>query len=219
MDCGFSETRNSYGTVSSPYWGEAFLIGGGPSLRGFDFELLRRRTTVAVNDAALHLPWATALFSLDQTWVSKREREIRAFAGEKFLAPPESLVGRIDGVTYLRRCHDPGLSTDPSSICLGGNSGYGALNLAYLKRAKRIVLLGFDLSTENGRNWHVGYQWNTSPRCHHFDGWARHFAEAAVILKREGVEVVNASADSVIDCFPKIPLKVLVEQLQGDYDG
>ena len=195
-----------YGKICGPPWDEVFLIGGGPSLRGFDFEKLRGRTTLAINDAVLHIPWATALFSLDVNWARNRATVIQEFSGEKYLALPED-GPEIPGVVYLQRSRSPGLSTDPSRVCMGGNSGYGALNVAYLKGAKRIVLLGYDFRTIRGeKHWHAGYFWDRSSSMQYFADWARNFDDAAVQLRKAGVEVLNASLESLISAFPKIRL-------------
>ena len=210
------ETGRRYGSVSEPWWSEAFLIGGGPSLRGFDFGLLRSRTTAAVNDAVLYLPWATALFSLDVQWIQNRRQEITGFAGEKFLAPPENDEPGLPGVVYLRRARYPGLSNNPTQLCLGGNSGYAALNLAYLKRARVIALLGYDFCIDGGsHHWHEGYRWAPSSGQHHLQEWAREFEVAAKLLQADGVRVINVGLGSRIEAFERMSLPDLVALLRG----
>jgi len=49
-----------------------------------------------------------------------------------------------------RRIDISNLSDDPGAICSGGSSGFGAVNLAWLKRSRRMILLGFDYDTEKG---------------------------------------------------------------------
>lgn len=205
-------TRNGFGRVAGPDWPEVYLIGGGPSLRGFDLSLLRGRTCVAINDAILHAPWAAALFSLDQVWIANRKAEIEAFAGERYLAVPDDYDfdhGPV-GVTFLRRCRGmTGLSTDPEKLYLGGgNSGFGALNLAFLKRARRIILLGYDYCYGR-QHWHQGYKWANNGGDRVLEGWARQFDHTAPQLTARHVLVLNASPDSRITVFPTIPLSSL----------
>src|SRR5437867_3413931 len=94
---------NNFGTVCAPSWDEAFLIGGGPSLRGFDLNRLRGRTVIAINDALFHIPFQpTAIFSADSSWIHRCREEIEKFKGEKYLALSE-IASPIPGVTYLEK--------------------------------------------------------------------------------------------------------------------
>lgn len=199
----------SFGSVSGKPWGEVFLIGGGPSLRGFDFECLRGRVLVAVNDAAVHVPFASALFSMDASWIRNRREMVDEFAGEKYLAvAPDFHFANGPVACYLKRDRQGrGLSTNPGVIHLGGgNSGYGALNLAVLKGATRIVLLGYDLTGPN-QHWHSGYSWADALSSDSlYQRWAEQFDLAATELRQRGVRVVNASPISRITAFRKVPL-------------
>ena len=49
------------------------------------------------------------------------------------------------GINQLKSVAQPGLSRTQGVIHQGKNSGYQALNLAYLLGAKRILLLGYDM--------------------------------------------------------------------------
>jgi len=208
-----SATRGSFGSVSPPHWqGETvYLIGGGPSLKGFDLTRLQGKTTVAVNDAVLHAPWATALFSLDRKWMLERRAAIESFTGEKYLAVAEdfNFDNAIPGVTYLLRCRNlRGLSTSPGRIYMGGgNSGYGAFNLAFLKRASRIILLGYDYC-QAGQHWFPGYPWqrkNGSGQMYRH--WAEQFDWCREQLRWAEVEVLNVSPISLIKTFQKVGLE------------
>ena len=44
---------------------EVFIIGGGPSLKGFDFARLKDKTCVAVNLSFRYVPWAKLVVFLD----------------------------------------------------------------------------------------------------------------------------------------------------------
>jgi hypothetical protein len=193
-----------------------FLIGGGPSLRGMPLDLLARRATIAINDVGVHVPWATALFSLDPDWIVHRRSFVAAFKGERYLAAPAHIPRDIPGVTYMDRMEAVGLSDDPRTIHNGGTSGYGALNLAYLKGAKFIVLLGYDYCTVDGRrHWYDGEtssSWDQAV----LDQWAAAFRSTTAQLRAKGVTVVNASPISRVDAFPKLSLEWLFRALEND---
>lgn len=48
-----------------------FIVGGGPSLQGFDYNLLRDKHVIAVNQAIFKLPNAQHFVTMDYTWLQK----------------------------------------------------------------------------------------------------------------------------------------------------
>jgi len=88
-----------------------------------------------------------------------------------------------------------------------GTSGYAALNVAFLKRATHIALLGFDMY---GGYWHRAYNHLGGPRISEMsDVWSAAFEPAARQLENAGVIVTNYSPDSRITAFPKATLEQL----------
>ena len=93
-------------------------------------------------------------------------------------------------------------------IYRGATSGYAALNVAALKRARRIVLLGYDYGLIDGRHhYHDAYPWHHSANDQSMPVWARQFNSAAQACRELGIEVVNASPSSAIDAFPKMSIE------------
>lgn len=91
----------------------------------------------------------------------------------------------------------------------GGNSGFGAFNLAVQLGFKRIVLLGYDLHASH-EHWHAGYSWGGKANK---DGlyrhWADQYADTVLQLQGLGVSVYNASKTSMIQVFHKVSLDSL----------
>jgi hypothetical protein len=109
----------------------------------------------------------------------------------------------INGATVVTRRLTNKLSDKPDSIITCGTSGYGALNVAYLKRARRILLLGYDYD-HTGTHHHPDYEWRKTPKragCWEF--WARFYDSTRAQLDAAKVEVFNASPKSAIKTFPK----------------
>ena len=154
---------------------------------------------LCVNDAILNMTGsgagallAAAVFSLDPRWVSRRRDFLEGFRGEKYLAVPCETFppcGGISGAVYLQRSHARGLSDDPEAVCTGGHSGYGALGIAYTKRARRVFLIGYDLNPVRGRKDLYRF-------------WADNYWNALPQLQARGVEVFNCNRGSAIDAFP-----------------
>ena len=199
----------TFGEVHAPWWDgkDVYVVGGGPSLRGCDLNRLSDRGYVLGVNRAADFVECDATFTQDRTliwnWSAWLERE--ALDGEVYLAVDPSHDGiPIPGATYLKRRRtvlrtSSGLSADPSEVANGLNSGYGALNLAVLKRAQRIFLLGFDL--DRAGNFHAGYPWSNRSSERNFADWADKFRFAAAALP-DGVEVFNANPESRVRAFP-----------------
>ena len=57
----------SYWSIPPEWTGEtAFLLGGGPSLKGFNAECLRGRRVIAINNSWELAPWADVLYFCDE---------------------------------------------------------------------------------------------------------------------------------------------------------
>lgn len=85
----------------------------------------------------------------------------------------------------------------------GPNSGYCALNLAYILRPEVLYLYGFDHS---GGHFHPEYEWTqrgegsrNGPR--KFQEWASYCDTAAAMFKAAGVNVINTNRNSLIRSF------------------
>jgi len=99
-----------------------------------------------------------------------------------------------------------GLTTDPEAICNGHNSGSAALNVAVHLGATRIVLLGYDMGIDGKGRRHffdAGATTCTSP----FDKFRKLTATMVEPLKALGVEVINCSRKTRLECFPCQPLR------------
>jgi len=207
-----------FGCITEHFDQPVYIIGGGTSIKGFNFGRLEGQGyRLGVNKTAF---WTKCdgMFSLDQHFVRMHRSDIEEFAksgGDVWLAVPTNEDGHkpIEGATYLIRDRNKGLSADPKRI-FGVNSGYGALNIAFLKRAPSVALLGLDMqySKSGETHCHEGYSWhNTKSHEWMCRFWSRSFNEAAIQCREAGVEVINFVGDpeSKITAFPKAPLSDL----------
>jgi hypothetical protein len=200
-----------FGEVTAPWWSDktVFLIGGGASLLGFDLKrLCGLGHLCGVNQSMLSLPVAAGV-SVDHRFVKERRVEITEFAkttqlylclGNVFWRILDPVPGAINLLDEFK----PGLSVRPTTLRRGSTSGYSALNLAVLKRAKRIVLLGYDYGVIDGHHhYHDAYPWHVV-KDQNWSTWAKAFDAAATQCRDLGIEVINASPRSAIECFPKM---------------
>ena len=147
-----------------------FVVAGGPSLRGFDFERLRGRgRVIAINRAFEFIPWADMLFFMDHTFYQfvhkdpERLAKWESFRGYRvFLNMMGRLVPDCNSVKAIGRS---GVSHSHSKgLYHGNNSGFGALQMALALGCRPIYLLGYDMLDEGKANktdaqthWHSGY--------------------------------------------------------------
>lgn len=197
--------------VPDAAWETTYIVAGGPSLVGEDLTKLEGRTVLVVNDAVRHLPKATAAFSADRNWAMRRLPDLRSFKGEKYLAIGYEIPDPT--IHNLRKSREPGLSSDPGVIC-SCSSGYGALNVAFLKGAKKIFLLGFDY-TQGGRHWYPE-RGTRGINGIGFVAWAQRYGTTLPQLLEAGVQVWNANPASRIECFPKISFSDLLKKISPD---
>lgn len=188
-----------------------FILGGGPSLRNFDFERLRGRQVIATNEAFLECPWARALCFVDINWWNKRGEEVkRRFRGMLISRGPHRPRLQKDGVLCCAMKTGLRWSTDPRMLA-GSNSGLVALNAACLMGAGRAVLLGFDMRAVDGRaNYHGRHRMLLNQQ-HRGNSYTRtflgEFEKAAQEIRGSGFEVVNATPGSAMKWFPMVELE------------
>jgi len=149
--------------------------------------------------------WSDILYACDGDWWDKYiEDVLLKFKGELWTQdiPAASKYGlnRIDG--------DSGKGLGKNKIHYGANSGYQAINLAYLFGAEKIILLGFDMKRgkENKSHWHGEHPGSLNKEMP-IKRWLNNFPKLAEDLKSEGVEVINATKDSALECFKKVKIE------------
>lgn len=156
-----------------------------------------------MNNEFRSAPWADVLYAPDARWwrVYGGEAEQR-FEGEFWSCATEA-----PDVNWIEAIDDAGLSTNPNRIHAGGNSGYQAIGLAFLWGAARIVLLGYDMKRgAGGRAHHYGNHEGGLPNLGNLMWWGRRFVQLAIDLRKQGVEVINATRDSALTCFERSSL-------------
>lgn len=110
------------------------------------------------------------------------------------------------GINVIRSAPHSGISTDPSLIHTGSNSGFQALNLAILAGASRVLLLGYDMQPTNGQSHWFGDHPGSLNRASPFAVFRKAFEDAADQIARLGVEVINCSRETSLTCFKRAAL-------------
>lgn len=180
-----------------------FILGGGPSLKGFDVPRLKGRgRVIAVNNAGLDLcPWADVLYFADgdQRWWGWNKDRIGLFQGE-WLVTRADLKDPPAQLLRVRHNREDPLSTDGwhlSGVCGGAN----AINLAFCLGASPIILMGFDMRPGNWHNLH-----KLPPKAGQHRQRFIPAIEAMRVAMGDHV-VLNASPGSALRCWPVVDIE------------
>lgn len=192
-----------YQPVPRLFPGETVVVlATGPSLTQDDVTYVRGRArVVAIKQAITLAPWADVHYGCDaKYWMHASTPRTSAplrYALE-LAAAPYAQVLKHGGVV--------GLSTDPSALMTGQNSGVQAIGVAVHLGAARIVLLGFDQQkSKDGRDHFFGaHPWNDAPNYIYPD----RFAELVRPLHALGVVIVNCTRHGgALTCFKRASLR------------
>lgn len=180
-------------------------LGTGPSLTPMDVEAVRGLRVIAINDAIDVAPQADALYSSDQQWWRTR-RGAPTFDGLKYTIAPRKHLGspfHYPDVQVIDNTGPLGLELDPTALRHGRNSGYAAINLAVHLGAARILLLGYNMGPVARR-----LHFNDAPaNGASYDKFARAFDSIVQPLKQLGVEVINCTSPTRLQCFSQASLQ------------
>lgn len=147
-------------------------------------------------------PWADMLYAADSSWWSRYQQEALSFPGLKVTASDNA----FPATKYLHPTGTEGFDPHPGFIRTGGNSAYQAMHIAAQAGASRILLCGVDLHSNGGIHHHGRHPYPL-----------RNPAESEFILMRNrfktfpakelGIEVLNCSPGSMLECFPKVEIE------------
>ena len=201
----------------------AFILAGGPSLAGQGAERLEGRRVIAVNSSYIAHPFADYLFAADRRWLHKHTAAIeKPWRGR--VVTVTKAIGEWDGLLYLRMVAPPvagkpggvAISTDPRTVALRRTSLQGAMNLAVLLGARRLVLLGADgggADKEGRTHHHPKHEWPQKVGCWKEQRWD--LSTTVQPLRDLGVEVLNASPGSHLDLWPIVTLDDVLAREPG----
>lgn len=173
----------------------AFVLASGPSLTAEQIEWVRVQDglKVAVNTTIFSAPWADICFAADHTWWKRYHEEVKQFPCERW--------------SFSLNCHPFGVRVvkkNPTSKPLidgvsAGTSGTAAAELAYLRGADEIYLLGVDCKVTDKSHHHGDHprgMSNPQP-----NALKRFAADWNNFAKHNDVRLVNLSPICDLDCF------------------
>lgn len=194
-------------------WGGAtvVILASGESLtveqceKVHAWQLAPFNRVIAINTTFRRAPWADLLYACDGKWwtcvdpetkITYAEEASQHFAKENMWTQ-DRLAATQYGLHYIKSERRPGLSKAKGVIHQGANSGFQAMNLAYLAGARKFILLGFDCK---GSHWHGSHPSPINTGMPH-STWKKEFLTLAADFEREGIEVVNCSPGTALRAF------------------
>ena len=172
---------------------------------------------IAIKENVDLCPWADVVYGCDLAWWQFR-RGLPDFKGLKISWASTGYNGvrtvKIppgEGKTYSNR-----LQFEPGVVGAGGNSGFQALNLALQWGARRIILIGFDMTDRSGVHWYGRNKWPmaNNPNESNFRKWIAAFEGAVPVINKLGADVVNVSPNSDLQAFRKSTLEQVLNEWQ-----
>ena len=186
------------------------VLCSGPTLCQSDVDKLRGKCKViAVNDSFLLCVWADVLWGADWDWWRHHEY-CQGFEGERWTQS----IGRPDwpqeahrnGLKVLKGIREVRLCTDRQTLYTGNNGAFQAMNLAVMAGAKRILLLGVDMQHIDGKSHWFGDHPAKLKQTRNFGIFRECFRKVRRDLEQRGIEVVNCSPRTTLNCFRKAKL-------------
>lgn len=188
------------------------LCATGPSLTPEVVEVIRKykndHVIFGINDSYRMIDFLDEHYACDEKWWSNWGQDFR----EKY--PNLSSWAYGDnaadyGVKVIKGFHNLGLSLRQDKIHYGANSGYQALNIAFLMGGRKFILVGYNMQKVQGKTHffgdHNGMN-NNSP----YKMFIRNFYSIQEPIKEL---IVNCTPNSALDCFR---MGNLEEELQSD---
>lgn len=207
-----------YRVINDGDWKDdrCYIVGGGNTLEGFDFEILKDRgRVIAVNQSFLKVPFADMLVSMDSRyfrWIQENtlgsctQEAFNNFKGIKVWINTE-----MDKIDYNHKVYILE-HTGSVEVCkkmkdgvwTGGNSGFSALQIAAVLGCNPIYLLGFDMKEIGGKtHHHPEYPERTDPQAFQ-TVHPKAFIRTADKFKELGIKVININQPdtTALHCFP-----------------
>lgn len=185
---------------------DIFIIGGGPSLKNFDFSKLKSKFKIALNSAFFGTD-PHAVFWMDSVWPAKNFDILTEYPGYKFCSKVSGsgyIKKNIKGIansTVLNKKSDYGFSHNIDEVC-GNNSGAQCLNFVCNLKPHRILLLGYDMEFSKGHShWHSGYE--ISDASVYQNLFIPSINSMAKDIQHLNISVINCNINSRLNCFKK----------------
>lgn len=176
---------------------DVFIVAGGPSLKGFDFERLTSRRVIAINNA-IHFTKPEILVYLDSAF---RAEYVERTGSDIYDLPCRVITQTIGGAksrenVFVALDSHARFVADPARLYRAASSTLVAISVAILGRARTIYLLGLDGGYEGDED-HF-YSFEGRPKCESkkYENQTEAYSKLVGLAK-----IVNLNPRSRVRCF------------------
>jgi len=195
-----------------------FILGGGPSLSGFDYSRLDGELTIGINRVfnnysptmiyCMDTPLYTSIISgkLNEYTGEEIKKKWETYPGIKvFISPMNKFdFEKNDSIYLVKRLQEKKISLNINDgIYPGDNSGFGAIMLAIALGCREIYLLGFDMKlTGNKTHYHNGYPGQKIDKLGaKLEEYRKTFFNFKTKFDILGIDVINTNKDSALSIY------------------
>lgn len=197
---------------------ECYIVGGGPSLTGFDWAKLDGKFKIAINRAYEVLPSADIVYFTDDDFYQKHEKAMLAHKGKKYRGrlARRPVIKHPDVLELQLQPQPSGWSDQFGELYHGSNSGYACIQVAAQLGFTTIYLLGFDMRHEGAYNkgkknclgtthWHDGHRRIDPPTA--YTMMLRNYNTMAPHVQKRNLNVINVNEPNktALKIFPIKP--------------
>ncbi len=203
-----------------------FVIGGGPSLNGFDFTQLNGFDTIAVNKAVEYVPNPTYFITTDYSYfikaslpidqiklkthkcyfVANMSHHYMKLKGGQIIDTRRNFayedLWQYDGV--IQSYNKEEFSSSINEFSNGENSGHCGIQLALLLGYKKIYLLGFDLNDTGQTHFHQSYREHDQRSFKKRVGSYAQTLLGSLANYKGSQKIINLSQQSILNNSPHI---------------
>lgn len=217
-NAGQNQTRNPLPKPDykpGRYNNECYIIGGGPSLIGFDWSNLDGKFVIAINRAYEVLPNAQIVYFTDDDYWQRHKEEMITHKGQKYRGriARRNIIKHPDVIELQLQPKPSGWSDTFGELYHGSNSTHACIQLAAQLGFTTIYLLGIDMkhqgkynkqkkNAEGVTHWHNGHR-RIDPE-NAYNMMKTHYANLAQDAKTRNINVINVNTPrgTTLKCFP-----------------
>ena len=187
------------------------IIASGPSVTQSQANQVKAKgwRCIAINTSYKLAPWCDIIYGCDGSWWHQNYKTLPE--APEFWTQDRNAWRNL-GINLVKCSWGRGLNTKTKpeiEIHHGKNSGYQAINLAYHFGVSRVVLLGYDMQHTGGKRHWFGDHPPSLTNADGIENWVKDFDHLAKDLKFVGVECINATTETALTCFRRVPLELL----------
>jgi hypothetical protein len=184
------------------------LCATGPSLTNDVVETLRefkdKVIIFGINDSYKIIDFLDEHYACDTRWWNMWGEDFKQKYPTLSAWTQSDISAKAYNVQHIPGVHKSTISTDPALIHFGQNSGFQALNIAYLMGGSRFILCGYNMGAIEGKSHFFGDHPPALNKKSPYDVFIRSYREIQPEIK---AMVTNCTPSSALQMFMRADLR------------